>query len=502
MRMPGLTPGVTIVMSVMALAAPTIEAQGPAKPLPTAPCSQNVDSLAHRIQLDYAGFLLEVTGARRKQFDDTLAALHAAAERTPDRACYSILDALITWFHDPHLFVYQNDAFVDSSGAIRPAPRHDLDESRFREYLAAHQKQLDPIEGIWYDGGMRMVIARDTGARNNSFIAVVLESDTAGWDPGDVRARFIPRRNADGYDGQVWSKNHAYKQLTAIIHKRLMLRLSPGIWGKEFPILAADRGLVNRADAHRATLQTRGHAVVISIPSHDPAVRSALDTLLTMNDSLIRHAEHLIIDLRGNEGGSAGVTDGLLPFIVTDSERPSRYPLRGSVILSSPDQIRYVSRAFVPSTADDSAGLKRLLARMTDNPGKLVPLADSLDPPSTPRKITPVYGPKKVAVMTDRGTVSASEVLVLDALKSTRAIVIGEPTEGALDYQSTSIVWFTPLERRWGLGYPTVTRNAELPKNGMRGVGILPDVRVDWNKIADPIGHVDSLLSSRTTAPR
>jgi hypothetical protein len=306
MRMPGLTPGVTIVMSVMALAAPTIEAQGPAKPLPTAPCSQNVDSLAHRIQLDYAGFLLEVTGARRKQFDDTLAALHAAAERTPDRACYSILDALITWFHDPHLFVYQNDAFVDSSGAIRPAPRHDLDESRFREYLAAHQKQLDPIEGIWYDGGMRMVIARDTGARNNSFIAVVLESDTAGWDPGDVRARFIPRRNADGYDGQVWSKNHAYKQLTAIIHKRLMLRLSPGIWGKEFPILAADRGLLNRTDAHRATLQTRGHAVVISIPSHDPAVRSALDTLLTMNDSLIRHAEHLIIDLvaRAHDGQS------------------------------------------------------------------------------------------------------------------------------------------------------------------------------------------------------
>jgi C-terminal processing protease CtpA/Prc len=87
--------------------------------------------------------------------------------------------------------------------------------------------------------------------------------------------------------------------------------------------------------------------------------------------------------------------------------------------------------------------------------------------------------------------VSAAEVLVLRALRSSRAVVIGEPTAGALDYQSTQIVGLGTGDRRWALGYPTITAHAELPARGMRGKGIAPNLRVDWATVPDAYAEVE-----------
>jgi C-terminal processing protease CtpA/Prc len=100
----------------------------------------------------------------------------------------------------------------------------------------------------------------------------------------------------------------------------------------------------------------------------------------------------------------------------------------------------------------------------------------------------------RVAVLIDGGTVSASEVLVLKALQSRRAVVIGEPTAGALDYQSVYILRLSPEEGRWFLGYPTITRHAGLPAGGMRGKGIQPDVMLRWSEVADEYAEVERIL--------
>lgn len=105
--------------------------------------------------------------------------------------------------------------------------------------------------------------------------------------------------------------------------------------------------------------------------------------------------------------------------------------------------------------------------------------------------------PRRVGVLVDHGTVSAVEVFVLYALRSPRATVFGEPTAGALDYQTASIVSISPHERRWFLGYGTITRGPGLPAGGMRGKGIPPQVRIDLRAVADPVVYVDRALSTR-----
>ena len=190
------------------------------------------------------------------------------------------------------------------------------------------------------------------------------------------------------------------------------------------------------------------------------------------------------------------MSEYLEPFVSTKEEKPNPFPDDRAVMLSSDDQIAYAKFGF---GSDTTAFVRTLLARLRAAPGQLVPLNDPAAPqkPADPREWIVTSGPRAVGVLTDRGTVSAGEVLVEHALRSTRATVFGEPTAGALDYQSVSLVQLSGNEHRWFLGYPTITRSPALPAGGMRGRGIQPQVPLDLGKSADPISAVDSYLAAR-----
>jgi C-terminal processing protease CtpA/Prc len=271
--------------------------------------------------------------------------------------------------------------------------------------------------------------------------------------------------------------------------------MSPGIWGKEFPVPAADSGTLDPVDPHRPTLYRRNGTLVFAVPSND-GFKSVIDSMVAAHRSELASADRLILDLRGNEGGSSGMLDALGPYLLLKTDRPNPFPTEKPFMLSSESQIAYARRAF---GAETTAFVRSLVGRMQSRPGELVPVYDPSAPatPADSRDWVVTSGPRAVGVITDRGTVSAAEVAVLYALQSPRATVFGEPTAGALDYESVSIVSLSPREPRWALGYGTITRTTELPRGGMRGKGIPPQVPLDLRRIADPVGYVDAALSMK-----
>lgn len=477
-------------MTLLALCVTTpLGAQAASRPS----CGANLDSLFRRIEENYAGYRLEVIGARRDGYAKVKAQFSREAARADGARCFPVLARLTAWFADPHLFVFQAER-LDSAETVRRmevVDRYPLDEAAFRADLARRAGRADPVEGIWYDRNLRLAIVREPGKGKDRFLAVVLTSDTVTWLPGDVRAR-LKRTGTGYYDVDLSLRDHARRRLNGSLHRRVLLRLSPGIWGKEYPVLPADSGSLDPQDAHRATWRSRGESAVLAIPSHDPTYASALQAIGRAHGSELGSLRFLIIDLRGNEGGSSGVTAPLLPYLRSATRRSTPYDADSAVMLSSPSQIAYARRAFGPDT---SAFVRSLVARLEAAPGELVPLRDPAAPaaPDSPREVAD--GPVRVAVLVDGGTVSAAEVLVLEALRSTRALVIGQPTAGALDYQSVNVIRLSPEEDRWFLGYPTIARHAGLlPDEGMRGRGIAPDVVVDWSRVADPLAVVEGIL--------
>ncbi len=457
-------------------------------------CVDDLDGMQAKLEADYAGYLLEIK-PRPERYHQAVAQFRARAGRSQGDACFFVLRDFIEWFHDPHLFIYQNST-IDSAeasrrtSAIRMMP---TGESAARAYYDRKRPDLDPLEGIWSDGALRVAVLPDSARTKGSFIAVVLIADSANWQPGAVRGQFT-RRSAGRYDAELSARDYSRHYLNATLHKRVLLRLSPGIWGKVYPLRPADRGLVDSIDPHRATLVTRGGVVIVSIPSHDPAYGAAFDSLITGHEHELTVADRLIVDLRGNEGGSSQMANALMPWIASAHQPPFPLEYHKTLIESSPDLIRYAGRAFGP---DSSPHVQRLLVRMQTHPGEIVPLFDSLDGPSEAETDSVIRGPRRVGVLSDGGTVSASEVMLLDAVRSRRVTSFGQPTEGALYYQSTTVVWFSPRERRWGLGFPTQIAAEWLPGPNTRRHGIDPQVRLDLDQLADPLATVARALQSR-----
>lgn len=465
-------------------------------PAPT--CAQAVDSLDSKIRQNYAGYLLEVKGARRDSHDALVQGLRLDAAARPFADCFPLLKRLADAFDDPHLFVFQSPS-ADSAGVRRrraagasgggASVAGATDESAARAALAARAASLDPIEGIWFDGPVRYVVTRDA-ADAGRFTARLLTADGPNWPVGAVRGSFT--RDGEGrYTARLLDRDFGERQLDARLHRRVILRLSPGMWGKLFPVPAAEAGFIDTTDVHRPRLVVRERSVVVTMPSHDGRFMRALDSMVVAADSAIRSRGLLIVDLRGNEGGGSLTSRALHPYITTPERKPTPYDSGAAVMLSSPAQVAYAKRF---TGTDTSAFVRSLVARMEANPGALVLIEET---PSAPRPEASYAGDWQVVVLTDRGTVSAAEVLVLRALRSTRATVVGEPTAGALDYQSVQIVGLGLGDRRWALGYPTVTAHADLPQRGMRGKGIAPTVPMAWSTVPDAIEAVERRFARR-----
>jgi hypothetical protein len=465
------------------------------------PCGVTLGLLERKMHLDYAGYTLELRGDRLTEFAAMKRAMQDRADRAHGDDCYFVLRDFVAWFNDPHLFVFENTRLDTAETTRRAASveRRGVTEASAREYLARRGGQLDPIEGIWYDRGMRVAVVPDSAGGPGRFVAVLLTSDTSIWSPGSVRARFT--RRADGsYDGLVAEPDYFVGHRHAEIYRHVLLRMSPGIWGKEFPVPDADRGTLDPVDPHRPVVYRKNGTLVFAIPSHG-GFKPTLDSLVNEHRVELAHADRMIIDLRGNEGGGSFMTHSLEAFVSLERQLPNPFPTNHPLMLSSDDQIAYARRAF---GADTTAFVRGLLDRLRASPGELVPLNDPSDTSSAPNDRTaPVTtGPRRVGVLIDRGTVSASEVLVLTALRSPRVTVFGEPTAGALDYQSTSIVSLSPKEKRWYLGYGTITRGPGLPLGGMRGQGIPPQVPIDLHRVVDPVAMVDRMLSAAVVPGR
>lgn len=488
-RLPDLLP--LVVAALVASAPNSLVGQAPSTPID---CAITLDSLDARVRRNYAGYMLEVATHRRVQYTTHLTAAQEAARvaALSTEACTRVLRAYIAWFDDPHLFVFQS-LTADTAANRRRERTLQFDprgESALRADFVARRGSLDPIEGIWRDGALRVGVVRSRAA-SDTLLAIVLRSDTTAWPVGAVRARFV--RDADGsYQTWLQSRGFGMQQLTATLHRRTLLRFSPGMWGREYPLSMADAATAPLPDPRRPRLVVRERSVVVTVPSHDGPYQRDIDSLVAAHRDVLRSTPLIIIDLRGNEGGGSMTTRALHPYIVSADSRQTPYDSGRAVVLSSPELLAHVRRLGGPSP---SAAVQRLIARMEAGPGSLVPAYD--DETVTIPRVTPLDGPWKVAVLTDRGTVSAAEVTVLMALRSTRATTIGEPTAGALDYQSTAIIGLGTGDRRWALGFPTITAHADLPARGMRGKGIAPSIPLHWADVQDSYATVEQLILDR-----
>lgn len=227
---------------------------------------------------------------------------------------------------------------------------------------------------------------------------------------------------------------------------------------------------------------------LITVPSFALKYKPKLDALMKQYDEEIKHRANLIIDLRGNGGGSDPVFSSLLPHLYTQPVLEV-----GSDIFVTKDNISAWEALITPVSADEKespAGRLRAMiwipeeeketrAWFADKVKKMRVApegtficceADSYD---TLSEVFPL--PSRVAILMDGRCGSTTEQFLLLARQSKKVTLFGQPSAGVLDYANVRL--FTLPSGNCFLAIPT-TRSRRLPKDRIDNIGIAPDVRI------------------------
>jgi hypothetical protein len=467
------------------------------------PCVESFRQLESKVQADYSGYRIEIKPnlAKDAAYEAFIKLQTARATHASRDVCFEVLGHFASWFHDPHLFVieapkFSADELLQFRSQVRLYPG-DVDALA----RAANGSGTDPIEGLWSADKRGIAIVHESTTRD--FIAVMLDARDSVVAKGEIIGRF--HKAPAGYDAVLFKDDKSPRHHTAVLERNVFLHMPPITWERRAPLSDMERRLIDPADPRGPAFTVLGTQVaILAIPSFSPEHRDQLKALIDKNLDGIIARPVLIVDLRGNEGGSSDLGDLLAPLYYALPLKPEHPKSGFPVVLSSPD----TQENFEFQLKDQTPGPFRTmilgaLSRMQASPGKLVPLtatdaekaARADNPP--PDKTYPQ--PSNVAFLIDRHSVSAAEAVVIGARRSPRVTVFGHNSGGSIDYESVNMVPFGAGAWRYYVGYPVIASSNHLPIGGYNRMGVPVDVPIDLAH-DDPYAFIARYYSSRGSA--
>lgn len=213
------------------------------------------------------------------------------------------------------------------------------------------------------------------------------------------------------------------------------------------------------------------NAILLRIPSFAWERKPMIDSLILKNKKEITSIPILIIDLRGNGGGTDYSYLELLPLLYTNP-----YKTKGVEWWASQGNIDFFEKSFKEGNIKKGKEneLKLLIETLKNHPNTFVQVEGDKTEDEKPDTI--YKNPKFVGVIVDDNCASSCEQFILAAKNSSKTTIFGTQTLGVLDYSNS--VPENLLTKGLTIRYP-MTRSARLPENPIDNIGIKPDVEIN-----------------------
>ncbi len=239
-------------------------------------CTRELEHLVERIEANYVGFHLAVQGARRAEWHAFVRAQGERATSASGEECAVLLQELVEWFGDGHLF-------VSEQGGAGPVPAKEtlaIPDEELERIATGNGGELADLEGIWYSKeGPEYAVLRDPTGRRD-FVAVLLDGDVPGWELGEIKAEFWNDERG-GRRVRYRADDHSIRHFRARVWRGLLLHMPPVTWGRRLPLAPAQEGQLDSRDPRAPTLRLLGGGTIhVSIPSHSPEYAPAIDALV------------------------------------------------------------------------------------------------------------------------------------------------------------------------------------------------------------------------------
>jgi hypothetical protein len=366
----------------------------------------------------------------------------------------------------------------------------------------ALDKSTDPIEGIYENDTYQIaVLANKTPERD--YYAVVTKSKTPLWEEGQVKFEFKKIEKSD-YEYLLFYRNHSYQIGRVTAHNPVykLLEELKKIHPQQTASTAAtpETNFDNAPNGDWFQFKALNDSTnYVHIKTFDGSLKSKFDSAYQKIAPMIEQKNNLIIDVRDNGGGSDGCWRTLSKYLYT---QPFDYD-KTDVFCSTGTIKRYEEFLAEVKKNKKNYGAtmviflrKRIKAMKKAPEGTFISTIKASVPwwarpliNQKSYKQSKIYAsPKKVILIYNRNSASATEGLILAAKHSKKALSFGETSQGCIafgDVMPTN----TPIGFVLDVSVQYTPNRFQYEK-----VGIPPQVEAqpnkDWIEQANALWHL------------
>lgn len=434
-------------------------------------CDMALTNLITKIENEYPGY--ETKTKDKTLYNSFKSQLAEEAKTTKQSECFDLLKKYTSFFRDGHIWIHPATSINEKQVSGNQHININMDK-----FLKKKKSAVNTIEGVWknqfeWTGGVVYEIGI-TKTGKNEYTGFVITSTSKFWQPKEVKFRLFENGRFEFYSFDKTTKTGIYK----IVDNQLIyfkeanssfIKIDPK------PMLSESEiknkvGTFNGFSIKPLTDKTS----IIKIPSFDYPFVAIINDMFKENLSLIENSQNLIIDIRGNSGGTDNAYQILLPYIMTN-------PIRnmGVEYLATQTLVDGLSNYIATEKGKKEKEIeikmvKSWIERFEKNMGKFVNVSDStfsIQKVELANKI-----PQNVVVLIDKRVGSSAENFVMKAKQSKKVKVMGTVTSGGLDYAAARFFKFGCPE--YLLQLPTF-RSLRLPDYPIDNIGLQPDIYLD-----------------------
>jgi len=426
-------------------------------------CSKTLKQLIFKVENEYPGF-----GAYSK---DTLAYISFKnhwldlSESRNETNCFDILHGYAKYFKRSHLSIVQKKSNSENSG-VNVVDTIDIDLENFQKYI---KNSADVFEGIWTSGNYKVGILK----KDQGYIAFIISAQNNSWKEKEIKFKFGQNGSAIylmGDHSQVSDTCELIKNSILFFRKS---KISFTKTDPRPPLSGNDlTDEINELEGFSFKPLSR-QTLLLKISSFGYTYKERIEKLIKDNKSLLDSYENLIIDVRGNGGGTDYSYRPILPYLYTNPVRhlSGDYLVTPSLIKGLTDWVNDPANA----TEDDIENVKQDINRMEGNTGKFIPYSTG-ERFGYKKQDSVLLFPKNVAILADEESASTTENFIMNAKQSKKVKIFGTPTYGCIDY--LSVIEFDLNCDKYILYMPTV-RLERAEGFPIDNIGIQPDIYMD-----------------------
>ncbi|SFC88278.1 Peptidase family S41 [Zunongwangia mangrovi] len=433
-------------------------------------CTHALSALIKKVENEYPGFKEKTKDALI--YNNQKNALYQRA-KIITKNCLPVLEDYVNFFNDSHIWLIENKKARDVNDELK-STIINIDQ------FLSQSESTDPLEGIWTSDNYKIGIKK----KGRVYEGFVLESESDEWPKGALKLKIKDSVIEYAFN------DHVFREDTYSLHDNSILHLD------KFRINFIRQSVIAQnpdKDSLQLKLNKIDGLYFEKLSSKTAYIRLSnfsyrfvehIEAIIENNKKQLEKSHNLIIDLRGNGGGTDDAYQKLLPYIATN-------PLRhiGVEYLVTPTLIEGLENYLdkledTKENRDDIIRLTKQIKLFKEHPGEFVnPKSYSVEVTSVDRANN---SPEQIVFLVDEEVGSAAENLLLLSRQSKKVKIMGRPSYGVLDYASARIFNFGCTD--FQLVLPTY-RSLRLPEYPIDNIGVQPDIYLDktisnWVKFA------------------